>query len=79
MKTLKPKDAAARFAKGEILLIPIGDAISALGMTAKEFLPYLQSGDIQACVDIDGNIMLKSDVLVDWMVRHDRHLVKKSS
>jgi hypothetical protein len=79
MKTLKPKDAAARFARGEILLIPLGNAVSGLGMTAEEFLPYLQSGDIEACADRDGNIMIKSDVLVDWMTRHDRHLVKKSS
>jgi len=76
---LSPDAAVAAFNRGEVVYLFLPNVISLLGMTAEEFLPYLQSGDITAHEDGAGIVTVRSDDLIDWMVRHGRHLVTRSS
>lgn len=79
MRKLSNKDAARALKAGLVLQLNLGDVVSMLGMTAEEFLPYLQSGDITAYEHPDGEVTLRSDDLIDWMARHGRHLVRRNS
>jgi hypothetical protein len=80
-RSLTPKEAVAKFDKGDVLWLHMGDVISRLGLTADEFLPFLQSGEITAWGTIDkpADLLVRSDEVVQLMATHGLHFVRKSS
>ena len=76
---IEPEVAGVLLKRGTVLLLPIDEVARCLGMTLDDFLPYLTSGELTGYV-IDRmpgavKVGLRSDELIDWMVRHKRRMI----
>ncbi len=70
MITLEPKVAVAKFESGDNLAIPILHVMKYLSLTAEQILPYLRSGQLEACSLPNGEIVVMTDELLEFLEMH---------